>query len=132
LKSLPGVVSSLLAVMLIAGGACATGQQHLLGATDQGRTVGVALGDTLLLSLPETPATGYIWTLDRPDATPVKMLSSDVVRPAADRIGAPGVRTLHLKPTQAGMVQLRLKRWRPWEGDASVVERFDLTVQVTD
>jgi len=28
------------------------------------------------------------------------------------------------------MDRLRLKRWRPWEGDKSTVERFELTIRV--
>jgi inhibitor of cysteine peptidase len=119
-------------VIIAASGVCATGQELPFTAADHGRTVEASLGDTILLSLPETPSTGYIWALDRPEATPVTVLSSEFVQPDAERMGAPGVRTLRLKPTQAGSLQLRLKRWRPWEGDPSVVERFELTVQVKD
>ena len=131
-RSPSGIILALLAVMLAAGGACATGQEHRFAVSDQNRTVDVALGDTLLLALPENPTTGHLWALDRPEASPVTVLSSEFSRPQADRMGAPGVRSLRLKPTQAGTLQLRLKRWRPWEGDPSVVERFDLTVQVRD
>ena len=120
------------AALLAAGVACATGQEHHFTAADQGRTIQVALGDTLLLSLPETPSTGYTWALDHPDALPVAVLSSEFSRPTADRMGAPGVRILRLKPTKAGTLQLHLKRWRAWEGDPSVVERLELTVQVRD
>ena len=127
-----GTCQLLLAVMLIAGGGCATGQEHRLAVSDQNRTVDVTLGDTLLLALPENPTTGHLWALDRPEATPAAVLSSEFARPHADRMGAPGVRSLRVKPTQAGTLQLRLKRWRPWEGDPSVVERFELTVQVRD
>jgi len=127
--SLPGIIVGLLAVMLAAGGACATGQEHRLVASDQGRTVEVALGDTLLLSLPENPTTGHVWAVDG-DTSPVTVLASEFSRSHTDRMGASGVRTLRVKPTQTGTLQLRLKRWRSWEGNPSVVERFELTVQV--
>ncbi len=29
-----------------------------------------------------------------------------------------------------GTSQLRFNHWRPWEGDASILDRFTLTVQV--
>ncbi len=120
------------AAFLAAGMACATGQEHRLTAADQGRTIQVALGDTLRLSLPEIPSTGYTWALDHLHALPVTVLSSEFSRPTVDQMGAPGIRSLHVKPEQAGILQLYLKRWRAWEGDSSVVERLELTVQVAN
>ena len=35
------------------------------------------------------------------------------------------------KPKLPGSTTVRLKRWRPWEGDKSVVERYDVTIDVS-
>ncbi len=126
------IARAVLAALLASGGACVFSQEHRLTAADHGQTVDVAVNDTILLVLPENPTTGHVWALDNSDATPITILSSELTRTHPNRMGAPGVRTLRLKPTKVGTAHVQLKCWRPWEGDASVIERFELTAQVKD
>jgi inhibitor of cysteine peptidase len=131
-RSFPATTGLLLAAVLALGSACATGREWTLTAADRGSEAELRLGDTIRLSLPENPTTGYTWALDDAESTPLAVVSSGYTRGRDAPPGAGGVRTLVLKPGTTGRFQLRLKRWRPWEGDPSIVERFDLTVLVKD
>ncbi len=126
------IARAVLAVLLAASGACAASQEHRLTAADHGQTIDVSMNDTILLVLSENLTTGHVWALDNSDATPITVLSSELTRTHPNRMGASGIRTLRLKPAKVGTAHVRLKCWRPWEGDASVIERFELTAQVKD
>jgi predicted secreted protein len=99
--------------------------EHRLGPDDAGRTVEVAPGDRLVLSLPETAATGYTWQVEELPA------GAEVVEERFERVG-PGVggSSRHVfvlrAPDAAGA--LRLRYLRPWAGERSVVERYEITV----
>jgi predicted secreted protein len=98
---------------------------HELGPDDAGRTVEVAAGDRLVLSLPEIAGTGYTWRVQ--ELPP----NAEVVEERFERVG-PGVGgTSHhvfvlRAPDDAGA--LRLGYLRPWAGEGSVVERYEVTV----
>jgi inhibitor of cysteine peptidase len=94
-------------------------------------TVVVArVGDVLAVRLADNPTTGYRWELVPPDAGAVT-LDAEGFEPSSAAVGSGGTATWRLRVAQAGRVDLHLKRWRPWEGDRSVIERFDVTVDVT-
>ena len=48
--------------------------------------------------------------------------------PSSGAMGGGGVTTWTLSVIAAGTISIALKQWRPWEGDASVLDRFTLTV----
>jgi inhibitor of cysteine peptidase len=50
--------------------------------------------------------------------------------PIESRVGRGGQRVLTFKVQRTGIDQLRLKLWREWQGEPSIVERFTVTLQV--
>jgi predicted secreted protein len=46
-------------------------------------------------------------------------------------VGQGGTQTLTFQAANSGESTIHLKYWRSWEGDSSVVERFDVTVTVS-
>jgi len=96
---------------------------------DDGKTVGVRVGDSLLLQLLETPGSGYRWDFARRDEGLLAVEDSGY-RGHDDRPGSGGVATWTLRARAPGKTRLELKRWRHWEGDRSIVERFSVTVEI--
>jgi len=92
-----------------------------------GRTVEVTAGSVLTVRLPENPGTGYRWVVD----------SAAGMEPVGDRfedaggVGSTGTRELQFRAARAGSFDLRMKRWREWEGDRSVDRRFAVKIRVT-
>ena len=94
-----------------------------------GRVVTVKVGDSISVQLPENPTTGYAWALDSIDP---KLLEAraPAYHPAGAGPGTGGVKTWALSARAAGRTRLELKRWRHWEGDKSIVERFAVTLDI--
>ena len=88
--------------------------EHRLGPDDAGRTIEIAAGDQLVLSLPETAGTGYTWQVE-------------------ERFegvgGGTGGSSQHVfvvsPPDSPGPLRLRLLR--PWAGERTVVDRYEVT-----
>lgn len=97
---------------------------------DNGKTVDIALDSELLVSLPENPATGYTWAIAGKDDAMTDLVESIYV-PTNLTPGRGGLRTFRFSMREEGVTQLRLKRWKPWEGDKSVVERFEVTLRIS-
>ena len=100
-----------------------------LTAADNGRTVDVREGDTLVLRLHENASTGYRWALDGLDRTCVDVQEGEYVR-QADAPGSGGQAQWTLVAKAHGIVEIRLKLWRHWEGEPSVRERFAVTLRI--
>jgi len=101
-----------------------------LTKADNGKSVEVARGDTVTITLEDNPSTGYRWAIDKNDASILAPQSDDYMQSPSSGIGGAGQRTFKFKALKAGAVQLQLKRWREWEGDSSIVDRFSAAVRV--
>jgi inhibitor of cysteine peptidase len=102
----------------------------ILTRADHNRSAEVRVGERLAVRLPENPATGYTWAIDETDRRRLALDSTDYAAPTEGFIGARGQRAFIFTARQPGEVALKLKYWRFWEGDASVTERYAITVQV--
>jgi inhibitor of cysteine peptidase len=96
---------------------------------EEGTSIEAAVGDTMVLRLPDNPTTGYRWELE-PVTGESMVLDASGYQPSGGAIGSVGVATWTLHATAAGTTLIGAKRWRPWEGDASVLARFAVTVTV--
>jgi len=97
---------------------------------DYGRVIILPKDATLRVVLEENPSTGYRWQVEEADNGCLRMVSNEFVANNAHAIGAPGMVVFYFKPVRPGFCPLDLKRWRPWEGDKSVVERFRIAVSI--
>ena len=95
----------------------------------KGRVILVKVGDSIVLQLPENPTTGYSWAIDAIDS---KLLEAGAPAYHGEgaSLGSGGAKTWTLKARAPGRTRVELKRWRHWEGDKSVVERFAVTLDI--
>jgi inhibitor of cysteine peptidase len=100
----------------------------LVTQADDGKELELSLADVITLHLPENPTTGYRWALEETDG--VTLETSSYAQASHSAVGGGGERTFKLRPLKTGDVSVRLKRWREWEGDASITETFQLKLQV--
>lgn len=88
-------------------------------------------GQTLILSLPSNPATGYRWHLQEASAEQLKSLGPEVFStPKSDLIGGDGISTWRFEAANPGSGRLLLTYQRPWETDVEPVGLFDCRVEV--
>ena len=104
-------------------------EELLLTERDNGREVSLHSGQQLAVSLPENRTTGYRWDLEEENHRLLEIREAEAAEPPA-AVGSGGRSRWTVQATAPGTARLRLKRWRPWEGDKSTVERFELTIRV--
>jgi inhibitor of cysteine peptidase len=102
-----------------------------LTKADSAKSVEARPGDLIIIRLPENPTTGFRWTVDKVDPLCGEAQESSF-SPARDAtVGGGGERTFSFQVKgEGGTGNIGLKLRREWEGDASVVERFGVTVKV--
>jgi inhibitor of cysteine peptidase len=102
----------------------------VLTQADSGRTCEVHPDDVIVVRLEENPTTGYVWAVDKTDEEIVTLQSSRLLLPQEPKIGEGGTRVFTFRAETTGTASIHLKHWREWEGDASIIERFDITLVV--
>src|SRR5262249_45985894 len=110
-------------------GSCPVSTIMLMRA-DNGKTIEICVDDTLVIRLDENPTTGYQWAMEEPNEEVVALQSADYLRSRSAGVGGGGQRVWTLTAKKTGVVILRLKLWRAWEGETSIVERFTVTLHV--
>lgn len=96
---------------------------------DNGRTVALPLGSSVKIVLPENATTGYRWTVDRYDDALIEEVSTES-HYASNALGSGGNVSFVFRVRKAGSGKIALKEWRSWEGDASVANRFCVTLHI--
>jgi inhibitor of cysteine peptidase len=103
--------------------------ETILTQAENHQSIQVSLNDAIVICLPENPTTGYRWTVDQIDQDKLTLQSTHFSLSAAG-VGVGGEKTLTFKANQSGIVHLQLKLWREWEGDASIIDRYQISVQI--
>ena len=101
----------------------------LLTEADNGKLITLKKGDRIQIKLAENPTTGFQWAIN----TPKNFLSlekSDYVAASPQLMGSGGERILTFLAQKTGKTSLKLKLWRSWEGEKSVVNRYQINIKI--
>lgn len=117
-------------VLLLAG--CASTPPSSVALNDDGDCpLTLHRGQTLMLTLPSNPTTGYRWNLREVSNEQLKSLGPEVFSsPKTDLIGGDGLSTWRFEAVEAGSGRLYLTYQRPWETDTEPAGLFDCRIEV--
>jgi inhibitor of cysteine peptidase len=101
-----------------------------LNHEDNGSSVEARRGDVIIISLPETPSTGYRWVLDNLDEKILDFQKAEFHLAQNAGIGGGGIRNFTFQAIQSGTVNLSLKLLRKWLGEASIIERYHISIKI--
>jgi inhibitor of cysteine peptidase len=104
-------------------------QTITMAQTDNGKSVQVHAGDTIVIQLDENASTGYTWAINKTDTT-ILTLQSSTYTSSGNLPGSGGTRVFTFLAKNPGTVQLQLKYWRSFEGDSSIIQRYNVTIEV--
>lgn len=77
---------------------------------DNGKTVEVRVGESVVIELPENPTTGYVWTLDVKGGIGTASLSDSPYTAAKNSgIGGGGTRKFTIKVQSSGVATVDMK-----------------------
>src|SRR5689334_8385591 len=88
-----------------------------LGRGDDGRTVAVAPGQIVVVSLPEDATTGYAWDLECHG--PLELIDDEWLPPHPEAMGGMGMRTARFRVVGRGPARISARHWREWVGAPS-------------
>jgi inhibitor of cysteine peptidase len=99
---------------------------------DNGSVVNARVGDTIELTLPETPSTGYRWEVEAFDAAHIDVAPAGMQHEADAGVGGGGIRSWRLRVLRSGATNVTFVQRRPWERADAAVDRFAIAVQTID
>jgi len=120
-----------LGLFLLLFSSCGT-QGIVITSTQNGQSVQVHTGDTIVLQLDENPSTGFTWEVSKTDATILTLQDSTYTRAPGNpgEVGRGGIHIWTFMATQPGTVHLQLKNWRSFEGASSATHWYNVTLEV--
>lgn len=103
-----------------------------ISQADAGKTISLAKDDTLVLTLPGNPTTGYTWEAQPTPDEKVLQPSGEPQFTAQDpnRMGSPGEMTFRFTVMNAGQTALKMVYHRPWETQTPPQATFEVTIVV--
>ena len=102
-----------------------------LSERDSGSTVSVKMGQTLAISLPANPSTGYSWNLTTsPSTTTISKVSNTYQAAPTAVVGSGGLELWQFLALKTGTTSLTLKYAHSWEISTTTEKEFTLTVIV--
>jgi len=125
------VFSAGMLVLMITGSVFAAASDVFITKADDGKTIQAIVGQTIEVSLPSNPTTGYEWLI-RGNPALLTFITSEFVADAQGqkRIGAGGTQKLRFEASAAGNVAIVLDYKRPWEKDKAPAKTFTVAVEV--
>ncbi len=109
---------------------------QIIVADDHDTDFEVRVHEVFELQLGAMPTTGHLWEFaELPDEVIVESFRwetredadpYDTPAPAADT-----VRVWRMHTTSAGIFDVRLKCWQPWEGDRSIINTFAVAIEAS-
>jgi inhibitor of cysteine peptidase len=128
-----GVCACFLATCLLLSGCAGASEASpriTLTEADNAKSFEVRQGALVVVRLKENPTTGYQWAVEGGEGNVLALQSSDYMQEPLAGVGGGGQRTFMFKAIGTGTTRLRLKLWRDWQGDASIIAHFEVTLQV--
>ena len=98
----------------------------ILKEQDSGSIIEMKLDEVAKISLEENPTTGYLWTIDM--LSGLEKIDDQFIK--SEAIGSSGVRENLFRAVKTGLSELKMKKWREWEGESSVIDRFSIKINV--
>lgn len=99
-------------------------KKHQLNEDSNTKTIQVAQGETIELTLDESPTTGYRWEVSELDTQQIQLVEQHYTPHQEAGVGGGGTRTYRLKVLEKGSGRIALENRQRWEGD--VYKTFSL------
>lgn len=112
------------------GGGSTASTEVKLTEADNGKTVEVAKGGTVVVALKGNATTGYLWAVDGTLPSQLQPEGQPTYSADTTLIGSPGVATMRFKAVSAGEGDLKLKYWRSFEPTTPPVQTWSAKVVV--
>jgi predicted secreted protein len=111
---------------------------RILTMEDNGKEIGLGLGETIKVELKFSGGTGYLWYIDALDESHLKLIGEEVKNISPGNpgkrpvLGGPSLSVRTFKAIAPGDTTLRLLEYRVWEGKEHAINKFEVKVHIAD
>jgi len=106
------------------------GKTIKINADDNGTTIEMKKGETLVLSITGNPTTGYTWEIESVDQNILQSAGEADYKSDSMLIGSGGTYKFKFTALNPGSTPLKLKYWRSFDHDNPPVETFEVKIVV--
>jgi len=114
--------------------ACSTaspaGSTRQFTEADDGNSIELHVGDTLEVTLPGNPSTGFQWEISNAGMAVLRSSGEPEFQSSRSALGSTGKITLRFEAVMTGQMELKLIYHRPFEKDVPPAQTFELSVTV--
>jgi inhibitor of cysteine peptidase len=107
-----------------------TGKTIKITADDNGSSIEMKQGQTLVLSIGGNPTTGYVWEIDSVEQNILQSTGDPDYKSDSTLVGSGGMYKFKFTALNPGTTTLKLKYWRTFEPENPPVETFEVKVNV--
>ena len=100
-----------------------------LTEAQNGGSFAVGVGDSIVITLPENPSTGYRWSTASLDQNLLSQEAHDF-HPGGPGVGSGGTVVWRFHGKREGRTRLELKKVRSWEAGAEPVGQFAVSLEI--
>jgi inhibitor of cysteine peptidase len=102
-----------------------------LTMNDNGKIINASAEAVIFITLEGNATTGYRWEPEEIKHSIVSNVQHHVEAASSMAAGAGGSFVFRLSGLKPGSSKVALKYWKPWEGDNSILKRFEITLHVS-
>ena len=127
----PARLLALLSLSLLT--ACAQQPKHIVTLEEQSDCpLTLKAGQTLMLTLPSAPTTGYRWLIKDPAQPILRSLGPEVYNNPEDKnmVGSAGQSVWRYQAVNPGTAQLQMVYQQPWAPEVPPERTFDCAINV--
>jgi inhibitor of cysteine peptidase len=132
MNSRPTFVALLIATITLASCKAPTPQPISITEADKGDAVTMNVGQTIQVTLPTDPSTGYEWLLVSEGSPVLEFLMPSSFEQQGDNPGAGGLETFTFVGLQPGETWISMIYHRTFEPEIPAVQTFELQVLVSE
>ena len=130
-KSIARMLPLLMFAALLGSDVSVSATEVIATEVSNGKTIAVAKGDSLVISLESNPSTGYVWQIGKNENAVLKLAGAPAFEPGAKQMpGAPGHQLFKFEAIASGSDAIELGYVRPWEKDLAPARKFSIVVTV--
>jgi inhibitor of cysteine peptidase len=127
----PVQLTLILILLWLLGSCSSTPTPEILTEKNDGMTVNLKPGDTLVVQLQGNPSTGYTWEPENKNLKILTMVGEpEFISQNKNVVGSAGVITLQFKAVTVGQEPLKLIYHRSWEKDVAPLQTFTVSIVV--
>ncbi|CDN39673.1 protease inhibitor I42 family protein [Bacillus thuringiensis] len=102
----------------------------ILTQKDHGKIIPLHIGQVFSIQLIENPTTGYRWTVCTIPEVHLLTEKFQSYSISEEAIGHTGIRLFQFQVIHTGIHELQFKHWREWQGEASIIEKFQVCLHI--